>query len=288
MTNPDFFSKQVDRSAYYYLNLTATEDGPLSVVCGGWEHCMPGYDMRRSTFRYRGFEIVAAGRGSLRIGGNTVPLIPGTAFSYGPGIPHRIRTDPDHPMTKYFVDFTGVEANALIDATAIGQGPVLVANPARVTGILDTLHQVADEGGPHAQRTAVLLLRAVLLMADAQARAPAATRSQAERSYDTCKRCIDERFLEFEGLTDLAAACHMDPATVCRLFKRFGQHTPYQVLLRRRMNHAASRLQSSDSLIKEVAAELGYNDPFHFTRAFKRIHGLSPQQFRASAARPAL
>ena len=79
----------------------------------------------------------------------------------------------------------------------------------------------------------------------------------------------------------------MDPATVCRLFKRFGQATPYQVLLRRKMNHAASRLQLPHVLVKEVAAELGYDDPFHFCRAFKRTHGLSPKHFRESATRSA-
>jgi len=285
MTNPEFLSTQIDKSSYYYLNLTARPDGPLSVVCGGWEHCLPDYEMRRSTFRYRGFEFVAAGRGELRIGRKTVPLIPGMVFSYGPGIAHRIRTDPDHPMTKYFIDFTGAEAKALVEATAIGRRPILVADPGRVRTMLDMLHQVADEGGPLAETTAVLLLRAILLMADALARNPTNMPSQAELSYDRCRRCIDERFLELKGLSDLAAACHMDPATVCRLFKRFGQATPYQVLLRRKMNHAASRLQLSEILVKEIAAEVGYDDPFHFSRAFKRVHGISPQEFREHAAR---
>lgn len=131
----------------------------------------------------------------------------------------------------------------------------------------------------------MLLLKAVLMMADAQARPPTEARSQAEMSYERCRNCIDERFLEIEGLSDLAVACHMDPATVCRLFKRFGQASPYQVLLRRKMNYAAGRLQHSNDMIKQIAAEVGFADPFHFTRAFKRIHGLSPKQFRDSTAR---
>jgi AraC-like DNA-binding protein len=33
-------------------------------------------------------------------------------------------------------------------------------------------------------------------------------------------------------------------------------------------------------LVKQVAAELGFDDPFHFSRAFKNIFGLSPEAFR--------
>jgi AraC-like DNA-binding protein len=46
------------------------------------------------------------------------------------------------------------------------------------------------------------------------------------------------------------------------------------------MNLAAERLQTPDVLIKEVAVELGFHDPFHFSRAFKSIFGLSPEAFR--------
>jgi AraC-like DNA-binding protein len=32
-------------------------------------------------------------------------------------------------------------------------------------------------------------------------------------------------------------------------------------------------------LVKEAAAELDFADAFHFSRAFKRVYGLSPERF---------
>jgi len=46
------------------------------------------------------------------------------------------------------------------------------------------------------------------------------------------------------------------------------------------MNHAAERLQQSGALVKQVAEEAGFADPFHFSRVFTSVFGLSPLAFR--------
>ena len=46
------------------------------------------------------------------------------------------------------------------------------------------------------------------------------------------------------------------------------------------MNDAAERLRATETLVKDVAAALGYSDAFHFSRAFKAVFGISPQVFR--------
>jgi AraC-like DNA-binding protein len=49
-------------------------------------------------------------------------------------------------------------------------------------------------------------------------------------------------------------------------------------LQRLKMNRAAAMLESGHLLVREVADLLGM-DAFHFSRVFKRIHGLSPSTF---------
>jgi len=44
--------------------------------------------------------------------------------------------------------------------------------------------------------------------------------------------------------------------------------------------HAKQKLQSSRLPVTEIAKSLGYSDPAHFTRAFRRWSGLSPTDFR--------
>jgi AraC-like DNA-binding protein len=47
-----------------------------------------------------------------------------------------------------------------------------------------------------------------------------------------------------------------------------------------RYGHAKQKLQNSRLPVAEIAKSLGYSDPAHFTRAFRRWYGLSPTDFR--------
>ena len=47
-----------------------------------------------------------------------------------------------------------------------------------------------------------------------------------------------------------------------------------------KMALAAERLQQPGTLVKEVAYELNFDDPFHFSRVFKKVFGISPQSFK--------
>ena len=46
------------------------------------------------------------------------------------------------------------------------------------------------------------------------------------------------------------------------------------------MHRAATLLQERNSLLKELAPEVGFTKPNNFSRAFKRIHGCTPEAFR--------
>jgi AraC-like DNA-binding protein len=63
------------------------------------------------------------------------------------------------------------------------------------------------------------------------------------------------------------------------LFRRFDHASPYQFLLRLKMNSAAERLQAPGVAVKQVAQEMGFSDPFHFSRVFKKALGLTPAQY---------
>lgn len=57
--------------------------------------------------------------------------------------------------------------------------------------------------------------------------------------------------------------------------------SPREHIERLRLERAAYALRSSDLPVGDIAAAAGYADPFHFARAFRRVHGASPSGFRA-------
>jgi AraC-like DNA-binding protein len=46
------------------------------------------------------------------------------------------------------------------------------------------------------------------------------------------------------------------------------------------MNAAAEQLAQPGALVKNVAADFGFTNPFHFSRVFKSMFAVSPEAFR--------
>ena len=89
-----------------------------------------------------------------------------------------------------------------------------------------------------------------------------------------------DHYLTIKNLNDVAEACHVDPAYLCRLFQRFGREQPGHYLLHLRLNRAADLIQNSELMIKEVSDKLGFSDPYNFSRAFRRAFGVPPGHLR--------
>lgn len=284
MADPAFFSRQVFRARRFHLPLPSRgEGGGLAVVCGGCEHCAADYRIDRKTFPYWCLELVVQGRGAVRAGGAAQPLRAGSVFVYGPGIAYRMESDPDAPLVKYFADFSGPRARALLRELGFVPGRAASVFPPGEAGeAFDRLIDAGLGGSARAPRRAALLLEALLLgCADARVSAgEAGTRAFA--TYRRCRDVLDGLDPAGETIRSAAAtarACHIDGAYLCRLFRRFARCTAHAHLARLRMAAATARLVQSGVLVKEVAAEFGFADPYHFSRAFKQFHRVAPAEF---------
>lgn len=277
---PDFISTQVSTARRFFLDLQPRTKTGLTVVCGGCEHCAPGYVVDRRDFPYHGLEFVARGEGRLALAGRSYPLRPGMVFAYGPGVPHRIENAASAPMTKYFVDFVGTRAKRLLARTPLrGWQAVQVSDPGQVADLFEQLTRNGDAGSRFSGEICASLLEVLLLKIAEKAAVGVQDDPRALIAYQRCRRHLQEHFATLRTLEEAAAASHVNAAYLCRLFARFDHVTPYHYLLRLKMNHAAGLLLESGALVKEVAGQLGFADPFHFSRVFKATFGLSPRKF---------
>jgi len=278
---PDFFSSDVSEARRFYLDLNPPRNRPLVVVCGGLEYCTPDFAIRRDTFPYYSIEYIARGRGEVKLKGRARPLQAGCLFSYGPGVSQRITGDPADPLVKYFVDFAGTQAAELMLSCKLSPGSVSEVFPANA---LQPLFDELIQAGSHVHRgNAELCAKLLECMAlrISSSRAPIeGSQTLSFATFQRCRQHIGQHALRLQSLGQIASECHINQAYLCRLFQRFDHSSPYQYLLRMKMNHAAERLQQTGMMVKQVADESGFTDPFHFSRVFHSILGLSPAAFR--------
>lgn len=81
-------------------------------------------------------------------------------------------------------------------------------------------------------------------------------------------------------LDRLAQEVNMNVNYLCRVFKQDTGRSIVQYMNELKINKAIELLKLPDTRIKEVASQVGIDDPFYFNRVFKKVVGLSPSDFR--------
>lgn len=82
------------------------------------------------------------------------------------------------------------------------------------------------------------------------------------------------------GLRDMAAALDMSERTLtARCRAAFGS-SPTRLFVKHKMERARLLLVQTDLPVKEISAHLGFENPYHFSTVYKRVHGVAPTAHR--------
>ncbi len=81
-------------------------------------------------------------------------------------------------------------------------------------------------------------------------------------------------------LWELAQIAGMSPNYFCELFKVSTGLSPYQYILRARIERAKQYLRDPKFTLACAGEAAGFADQSHFTKVFRRIVGVTPMKFR--------
>ncbi len=194
------------------------------------------------------------------------------------------------PPTKVICGFLGCDAgpfNPLLSSLP----PMLIVAPGGGTGLIPTLIELtlaeARQGG--AGGASVRLGLAELLFVEAIRRhiaaEGAATGWLAGLGDPVAGRALAALHADPARDWTLASLGAEIGASRTLLSERFAAHVglaPMQYLARWRIQRAARRLADGEDKIAAIAADAGYGSEAAFSRAFKRIAGVSPAAWRRS------
>lgn len=96
--------------------------------------------------------------------------------------------------------------------------------------------------------------------------------------------CLDHMRMHLRQpirVSTLSAMVGLSESRFYELFRRATGHTPLNWFIRTRMQWAARLLERTSLPVKSIADQVGYEDPFYFSRVFKSVYGISPSGYRA-------
>ncbi len=98
---------------------------------------------------------------------------------------------------------------------------------------------------------------------------------------------IERRYAEPLSLRDVAAAVSVSPGHLTSTVRRRTGRTVQEWITERRMVQARRLLAATELPVGDVGSQVGFRDAGYFARTFRKVHGISPVQWRRAGTEPA-
>jgi AraC-like DNA-binding protein len=79
------------------------------------------------------------------------------------------------------------------------------------------------------------------------------------------------------SLSDLAAHADRSPNYICNVFKEMFGQSPVDYLNQIRVDAARELLLNTEQSISEIALQVGFSDPYYFSKVYKKVTGMAPR-----------
>ncbi len=230
------------------------------------------------------FIYCIGGEGWCKIRGNTFAIGPHQAILFEANEPHEYGTKPDHSWQIHWMHFNGTESDGLMNRLKDDSRDNLVYLP-RPGPIIDAFEEsVRWTRKGHTSQSLIAMsgacARLLGLVIEGKRSTAKRIRQVEERVRFTIER-MEETLRNPLTLEELAQEACLSIPHYSALFKQQTGNAPMQIYAQIRIQHACELLSNTHLEIKTIAEESGYEDPFYFSRKFKKTMGISPSEYRS-------
>jgi AraC-like DNA-binding protein len=224
-----------------------------------------------------------SGKGTLHLGKAVFPIEPGHVLLIPPHTPHRYEADEQDPWSIFWIHFSGTgAADCLAGLGVTADHPLLyVPDRALMQTLFENTYACLNY---HYTEAGLLAMSGELLRLIGQIKLHGRSRrEQQQAAYDRILSTVDfmQRHLDMPlSLAEMADRAGQSVSYYCRLFKQRTGQAPMNYFLQLKVRKACELLDHTRLNVKEIALELGYDDPYYFSRLFKKIQGCSPAVYR--------
>lgn len=254
----------------------------------GWERCTPAHAFGPAARTHFLFHYVISGAGTLNANdasGNThtYQLKSGQGFM---AFPHQINTyiaDKEFPWEYVWIEFDGLRAREAIGLA--GFSPDTPIYHARSHELRETMMNEMLYIAQHPDMPPFHLIGHLYLFLDAMTRSCSSVKLNKNgrlRDFYVHEAItfVEQNFQNNISVEDIADNCGLNRSYFGKIFRESIGRTPQEFLLNYRMTKAAELLKLTNLSVGDIGKAVGYENPLHFSRAFKNIYHISPREWR--------
>lgn len=233
------------------------------------------YYQKRINQNFVALEYVKSGSMYFRQNGQAYLIEPGDLFILRSTAEAEFCTGPDKFCEKSSIILTGNLTDLFLRHSSLADKDVLtLSQPSKFDDYLDRLTALQPlENRCLEISSCCFELLQYLINAD---NIPAPLPPKLTEVLKLMKSCLSARV----SMAELAKAAGISLQTLNKLCRTALQTSPHKKLTQIRMSHAAELLETTSLSVKEIAAEVSYDNALNFSTEFKKHFGISPRLYR--------
>jgi len=229
------------------------------------------------------FIYCVRGAGWCELNGTRHAVRPGEVLVVPPETPHVYGADDQKPWTIHWFHAQGAlmqdylaELNVWPDRPVVflGEDPQWMALFEEVLGTLE--HGYTQQQLLQASHALAHLLAVMIRHRHESWREQPDAPQKIGQTIAYMKQHLDQAL----QLDTLAALANLSRSRYTALFKQQSGYAPMNYFTRLRILRACQMLDTTAMSVKAVAAKLGFDDPLYFSRVFRSVNDVPPQQYR--------
>lgn len=226
------------------------------------------------------------GSGFYKVGDKKWEVGPNQFFMLPQHVEHAYGSSDDNPWSIYWIHFGGDQLPHFNKLQAVQKHvkPYFVKNNGEILGLFNKIYKALELG-----YSTDNLIFANMCLPNFLAHFIYNSKHTTITPTDKDKMdCVDSAILYMQehineniSLQELSSHYNYSASRFSSLFKQKTGYAPIDYFIQMKMQKASQQLDFTNSSVKDIALSMGFDDPYYFSKRFRKIIGLSPKQYRS-------
>ncbi len=230
------------------------------------------------------FIYCADGEGWYALDGGEVTHVRSQSLIVLPaGIPHEYGASEGQPWSIYWFHLKGSAVQTLIDSYALSSDTLQLplGASAKLLELFDhCYHILIDKAYSHPHQLHISQTMRHLISTIGLSAVRSRQEARKELHLERAVSYMNEHMNRMISLQELAEHVGLSRQHLIHLFNIQTGSSPIDYFIRMKIQKAGQMLDLTDLSVKAIGSSLGIQDPYYFSRLFKKVMGSSPSEYR--------